>query len=77
MSAKAIETLVKATYSLTEVAALLGRPRQTVSDWARRGILTTVLIGTRPFVPLAALQAHGMVWESIKLASDIRARAAK
>lgn len=54
---------------------MLGRGKTTVARWANQGLLTTVEFGGRRFVPLAALQAHGLVWESIKLADGIRARA--
>lgn len=68
---------VQATYTLGEVAKLLGRPHQTISHWAKTGLLLTVKLGKRPVVPLAALQAHGLIWESIKLAETLNAALAK
>lgn len=69
-------SLVKPLYSLAEVARLLGCSRQTVSTWAKMGALTVVQLGGRPRVPLAALQAHGMVWASIQLAAKVNGLAA-
>ena len=60
---------VKATYTPAEVARILGRPKSTVHDWVKRGVLTTVDFCGQKFVPLAALKVHGLVWESIKLAN--------
>jgi excisionase family DNA binding protein len=73
MSAKAMP-LIKATYSLAEVARLLGRPPSTVYRWADKGALTTIQIHGQRLVPLAALKAHGLVFESI-LAADKMNRA--
>lgn len=65
---------VKALYTLAEVARMIGRPRQTVSDWAKRGELTVTMFAGRQYVPLAAIQAHGLVWQSIQLADQVNGR---
>lgn len=59
----------KATYTLAEVSRLMGRPKSTVYEWADKGVLTTICVGTQRLVPLAALKAHHLVWESIRLAN--------
>ena len=66
---------VKATYTPMEISRLLGQPKSTVYDWLNSGALTSVKIGRRRLVPLAALKAHGLVWDSIRLAEEARARA--
>lgn len=68
---------IQPTYTLSEVARLLERPQQTVSDWAKKGLLLTVMLGSRQVVPLAALQAHGIIWESIKLSQALNAALTK
>jgi excisionase family DNA binding protein len=62
---------IKALYSIPEAARLLGRPRRTVFRWAERGLLTTVEVAGDRFVPLAALQVNGLVWDSVKLAARL------
>lgn len=64
---------VKALYGLKEAAKLLGRPQQTVSDWADTGAILTVKMGRRRYVPLSALRQHGVIWESILLALNLNA----
>ena len=67
---------VKALYTLGEVARLLGRPLRTVQRWAKRGRLATVQMAGAVFVPLAALQTQGLVWDSIKLSARLAKRPA-
>ncbi len=62
---------VKATYTLAEVARLLGLPESTVRDMGRSGKLTTTNFGGRTLVPLAALKANALVWDSIRTADKI------
>ena len=59
----------KALYTPMEVSKLTGCPKSTVYEWADKGILTTVQMGTQRLIPLAALKAHALVWESIVLAN--------
>ena len=63
-------------YSMTEVAEMLGRPKSTVRKWMSKGALATVEIDGLKYVPIAALKAHGLVWESIQLADRLNARRA-
>jgi hypothetical protein len=66
--------VVKALYTLAEVGRLLGCSRQTVSRWAKKGLLTTIDFAGEPRVPLAALKGHPTVWASIELADEVNAR---
>lgn len=67
---------LKALYTLAEVARLLGRPLRTVQRWAKRGRLATVQMAGSVFVPLAALQTQGLIWDSIKLSARLSQRLA-
>jgi excisionase family DNA binding protein len=66
---------VKPLYTPAEISRLMGIARSTVHDWVNSGALTTVKIGGKRLVPLAALKTHGLVWDSIRIAEQARAHA--
>lgn len=59
--------LIKAMYSIAEVAAMLGVSDDKVRYMVEQGHLDSERIGSRLFIPLSGLQARPQVWESIVL----------
>lgn len=67
---------VKPVYSAAEVARMLHQSKATVGRWIKRGQLASVEVGGRKMVPIAALRTSAMLWESIRIADHLNARAA-
>ena len=66
---------LQALYTVTEVADLLGWSRHKVRRLVDRGVLPHVTFeegGTR-YVPISALRARGMVWDSVLMLQRLRA----
>lgn len=65
--------MVKALYSLTEVARMLGVTRDVVRRWVEQGDLPSVTMrkGGKRWVPLSALRARAQVWESAVMAERL------
>lgn len=66
---------LKALYTASEVADLLGWAPRRVRRAIARGQFPHVLVGRERYVPLAALQASALVWDSILARQRILARA--
>lgn len=65
---------IKPLYTLSEVAAMLGRSVKTIKRWRRKGLLVTVDFGGRPMVAIATLKAQAAVWDSLLLAAKLNQR---
>ncbi len=61
--------IIKALYSIREVADMLGMSLEKVRNMIDEGHLDTEKIGGWHYIPLATLQARPAVWESIMLRS--------
>ena len=66
---------VKALYTATEVADMLGWTVRRVNRAIVRGAFPHVVVGAARYVPLAALQASALVWDSILARQRMLARA--
>ena len=68
---------LKALYTITEAAELLGLTRHVVKGWVKRGVLATIVLdgegGTR-WIPLASISARALVWESVLLRLEMLGR---
>jgi excisionase family DNA binding protein len=65
---------IKPLYTFSEVAALLGKNVSTIKRWVKAKKLPVVRPGgpeSTPMVPIAALQADPLVWESLLLADRL------
>lgn len=61
---------LRALYTIDQVAELLGVSRHTVARWVKRGVLPTVTVddnARQRFIPLSALRARAVVWDSVLL----------
>lgn len=66
---------IKALYTFSEVSAFFGVSVCTIKRWVKAKKLPVVRPGgdgTTPMVPIAALQAQPVVWESLLLAERLK-----
>lgn len=62
---------IKALYTCSEVAKMLGVNVRTIQRWIKAERLKSVRVGHSPMVPISSLYANAEVWDSLVLAAKL------